>query len=137
MLAGVMIRLFSNTSYCYSEIVFFYELLIIFLRTLLTQMAVFGKSHLHSVKNVQIRSSGLYFLVFGLNKNIYTVNLHIQSEYEKTQTRKNSAFRNFSPSISRVDMTFSLVNGISAVVIFQHACYSVTCAQFKTDYSPL
>ena len=81
-------------------------------------MAVIGKSHLHSVKNVQIRSSGLYFLVFGLNANIYTVNLHIQSEYGKIQTRKNSAFRNFSRSISRVDMTFSLVNGISAVVIF-------------------
>ena len=39
-------------------------------------------SGLHCVKSVQIRSfSGLYFPVFGLNMEIYRVNLRIQSEY--------------------------------------------------------
>ena len=48
---------------------------------------------------VQIRSfSGLYFPVFGLNTEIYSVNLCIQSEYEKIRTRKNSLFGQFSCS---------------------------------------
>ena len=32
--------------------------------------------------------SGPYFPVFGLNTEIYGVNLHIQSEYRKIRTRK-------------------------------------------------
>ena len=40
--------------------------------------------------------SGPYFPVLGLNTEIYSVNLHIQSEYWKIQTRKNSVFGNFS-----------------------------------------
>ena len=34
--------------------------------------------------------SGPYFLVFGLNTEIYGVNLRVQSEYWKIQARKNS-----------------------------------------------
>ena len=37
-------------------------------------------------------------LVFGLNTEIYGVNLRIQSEYWKIQTRKNSIFGHFSRS---------------------------------------
>ena len=39
--------------------------------------------------------SGLYFPVFGLNTEIYEVNLHIQSEYRKIRTRNNSVFEHF------------------------------------------
>ena len=48
---------------------------------------------LHCVKSVQIQFfSDLYFLVFGLNTEIYGVNLPIQSECRKIRTRKNSVF---------------------------------------------
>ena len=42
--------------------------------------------------------SGPYFPVFGLNKEIYEVNLRIQSEWRKIRTRNNSVFGNFPPS---------------------------------------
>ena len=42
--------------------------------------------------------SGPYFPVFGLNTEIYFVNLRIQSEYRKIRTRNNSIFRHFSRS---------------------------------------
>ena len=43
--------------------------------------------------------SGPYFPVFGLNTEIYGVNLRIQSEYRKIRTRKNYAFGHFSRSV--------------------------------------
>ena len=45
--------------------------------------------------------SGLYFPVFGLNTEIYFVNLHIQSEYKKIRTRKKSVFGHFSRSVGK------------------------------------
>ena len=39
-----------------------------------------------------------YFPAFGLNTDIYSVNLRIQSEYEKIRTRKSSVFGDFSRS---------------------------------------
>ena len=39
--------------------------------------------------------SGSYFSVFGLNTEIYGVNLRIQSEYRKIGTRNNSVFGHF------------------------------------------
>ena len=42
--------------------------------------------------------SGPYFLVLGLNTEIYFVNFRIQSEYWKLRTRKNSVFGDFSRS---------------------------------------
>ena len=42
--------------------------------------------------------SGQYFPVFGLNTEIYGVNLRIQSEYREIRTRKNSVFGHFSRS---------------------------------------
>ena len=44
--------------------------------------------------------SGRYFPVFGLNTEIYGVDLHIPSEYRKIWTRKNSAFGFFSRSVT-------------------------------------
>ena len=41
---------------------------------------------------------GPYFPVLGLNTEIYSVNLGIQSEYRKIGTRKNSVFGHFSRS---------------------------------------
>ena len=42
--------------------------------------------------------SGLYFPAFGLNTEIYGVNLRIQSEYRKIWTRNNSVYGYFSCS---------------------------------------
>ena len=46
--------------------------------------------------------SGPYFPVFGLNMEIYSVNLLIQSGYRKTRTRNNSLFEHFSRSATIV-----------------------------------
>ena len=43
--------------------------------------------------------SGSYFPVFGLNSEIYSVNLGIQSEYRKIRTEKSSVFGHFSRSV--------------------------------------
>ena len=40
--------------------------------------------------------SGPCFPVFGLNTEIYSVYLHIQSKYRRIQTRENSVFGHFS-----------------------------------------
>ena len=49
----------------------------------------FSLLRLHCVKIVQIRSfSGPYFPTFGLNTDIYGVNLCVQSKYGKIRTRK-------------------------------------------------
>ena len=42
-----------------------------------------------------------YFPVFGLNTEIYGVNLRIQSEYRKIRTRKNSVFGHISRSANK------------------------------------
>ena len=44
--------------------------------------------------------SGPYFPVFGLNTEIYGVNLRIHSEHREIRTRKNSIFDHFSRSDS-------------------------------------
>ena len=46
--------------------------------------------------------SGLYFHVFGLNIEIYSVTLRIQSKYGKIRTRTNAVLGLFSRSASRV-----------------------------------
>ena len=51
---------------------------------------------LHCVKTVQLPIFfWLYFPVFRLNTEFYSVNLHIQSEYKKTWTRTNSLLDTF------------------------------------------
>ena len=44
--------------------------------------------------------SGSYFPAFGLNTEIYGVNLGIQSDYRKIRTRKNFVYGHFSRSVS-------------------------------------
>ena len=44
--------------------------------------------------------SASYFPAFGLDTEIYGVNLHIKSKYSKIRTRKNSVFDHFSCSES-------------------------------------
>ena len=59
---------------------------------------------------VQIRRfSWFLFPIFGLNMQIYAVNIRIQSEYEKIQTRKNPVFGQFSRSDL---METSTLNGL-------------------------
>ena len=51
------------------------------------------------IRSVQIRSYfWSVFSCFGLNTEIYFVDLHIQSEYRKIRTRNNSVFGHFSRS---------------------------------------
>ena len=47
--------------------------------------------------------SGPHFPIFGLNTEIYGVNLRIQSEYRKIRTKKSSVFGQFSRSNLRMD----------------------------------
>ena len=52
-------------------------------------------------KNLLIKTGaifGLYFYVFDLTVEIYSVNLRIQFEYRKVKTWKNSVFGHFSQS---------------------------------------
>ena len=69
--------------------------------------------------------SGPCFPVFGLNKEIYGVNLRIQSEYRKIRTRNNSVFRHFSRSVIVNVMQFTyiinnLLNIFSDIAIFNN-----------------
>ena len=58
------------------------------------------KLHLHCMKNVKYTViSGPYFPVFGLNTEIYGVNIRIQSKYRKIRTINNNfVFGPFSRS---------------------------------------
>ena len=57
------------------------------------------------MKSVQIQSfSSFYFLAFGLNMEIYGVNICIHSEYRKIRTRKNSVFGHFSRSVNNTSI---------------------------------
>ena len=57
------------------------------------------KLHLHCMKSVKYTViSGPYFPVFGLNTEIYGVNIRIQSKYRKIRTINNSVFGPFSRS---------------------------------------
>ena len=63
---------------------------------------VFSRGYIHCVKSVRIRSfSDPYFATFGLNKEIYYVNLGIQSKYGKMRTRKTPNMDTFYPVIER------------------------------------
>ena len=71
-----------------------------------------------SVKNVQLWSFFCpVFPVFGLNTEIYGVNLRTQSECRKIRTWKNSVFGHFSCSIHTAN--FATFRWFSAVYISQ------------------
>ena len=63
----------------------------------------------HCVKSVQIRSFlWSIYPVFGLDTEIFVVNLCIQSEYKKIRTRKNSVLVHFSRSGTFIDLLISV-----------------------------
>ena len=69
----------------------------------------------HCMKSVQIRSFfWSVFPVFGLNAEIYGVNLRIQCEYRKIRTRKNSVFGHFLRSVSH-SILFSRHNRLKKI----------------------
>ena len=51
--------------------------------------------------------SSPYFPAFGLNTEIYFVNLRILSEYRKIRTRKNSVFGRVSPIVYHIGSEFN------------------------------
>ena len=65
--------------------------------------------------------SSLYFPVFGLNTEIYPVNLRIQSEYRKRRTRKISVFGHFSSSAENYPSHFHipLTKGAHTIMLNQ------------------
>ena len=79
----------------------FYFLAIFFVKMYLYRR--FTEKRLRSVTTWKVPeskvSSGLYFPVFGLNTGIYSLNLRIESEYEKIQTRENSVLGRFSRNL--------------------------------------
>ena len=78
--------------------------------------------------------SGLYFPVFGLNTEIYLVNLRIQSEYRKIRTRNNSVFGHFSRSVTALPLmdTFNLSNTEIADIL-SGTVYSKLLVNLKTS----
>ena len=71
--------------------------------------------------------SGRHFPVFGLNTEIYTVNLRIQSEYRKRQTRKNSVFALFKQWMTDLSKPFEclpreLITAKLNAHWFNHGC---------------
>ena len=54
--------------------------------------------------------SGPFFSVFGLDTEIYGVNLRIQSEYRKIRTRKNTVLGHFLRSVTHKEWVYHRVN---------------------------
>ena len=69
--------------------------------------------------------SGPHFLVFGLNTEIYEVNLRIQPEYRKTRTRNNSVFGHFSSSDSFINSfkRWTRTRGKKTAIFYPHILY--------------
>ena len=68
--------------------------------------------------------SGPYFPVLGMNVDIYSLNIRIQSECKKIRTRKNSVFGHFSRSVgtSSLRMAFILFCHFEEFHL-HHFCY--------------
>ena len=62
--------------------------------------------------------SGPDFPVFGLNTEIYEVNLRIQSEYRKTRTRNNSVFGHISGSAKLLDVRIKSILAFKICKLF-------------------
>ena len=96
----------------------------------------------HCVECVQIRSySGPYFLVFRLNMEIYSVNLRIQSECRKIQTRKNSVLGHFSrsdsstePSHNFISLLFSIWMPLTIVITSTITTLSLSIAKYTQGW---
>ena len=80
------------------------------------------------VKSVPIGVfSGPYFLAFGLNAKIYSVNLHIQSKYGKIRTRKTPYLDSFY-AVSCLSVLFQDTLGLLLFMVLScvySACHYV------------
>ena len=80
----------------------------------------------HCAKSVRIRSfSGLYFLIFELNTEIYSVNLGIQSECQEMRTRKTKNMDTFLTVFSfwiSVEMSYFYFSVFSVCSCFSKSC---------------
>ena len=76
--------------------------------------------------------SGPYFPAFGLNMEIYSVNLRIPSEYRKIRTRNNSVFGYFSHNAMLILYRLSRSKGLSCFMQFAKECnyFRVICLFF-------
>ena len=72
--------------------------------------------------NLKIFSSP-YFPVFGLNTEVYLVNLSIQSEYEKRKTRKTSNSSTFNALLVMAQNKLSI--GHSFTLLVHHCEWSI------------
>lgn len=89
--------------------------------------SVYGLTQ-HSVKSVGIRSfSGLYFLAFGQNTEIYSAYLRMQPECGKLQTRKTPNTKTFSCSardlmttLSKWHVLFSMFQAHHGLILYLH-----------------
>ena len=80
--------------------------------------------------------SGPHFPVFGLNTEIYGVNIRIQTEYREIRTRKSSVFGHFSRSVivfgatsfkvklvpSNIEERKKLFELVSSTTVFGYGC---------------
>ena len=82
--------------------------------------------------------SGPYFPVFGLNTEIYEVNLRIQSEYRKLRTRRNSVFGHFSRIVNhpcRSVISIKLLCNFIEIAL-QYGCSPVNLLHiFRTPFT--
>ena len=76
--------------------------------------------------------SGPHFPAFVLNMEIYGVNLRIQSEYRKIQSRKNSVFGHFSRSVCGPHCHVT-ISGSSCLSIFTLYIMSPTRMLYGTN----
>ena len=67
--------------------------------------------------------SGPYFPIFGLNTDIYSVNLCIQSEHRKIWTRNNPVFGHFSRSALVFRLFRQELQNIHEATYFDKHCY--------------
>ena len=85
--------------------------------------------------------SGPYFPAFGLNTGIYGVNLRIQSECRKIQTRKNSVLGHFSrsdsstePSHNFISLLFSIWMPLTIVITSTITTLSLSIAKYTQGW---
>ena len=87
--------------------------------------------------------SGSCFLVFVLNTDVYRVNLSIQSEYGKIQTRKNSLFEHVLRIVGEVYLNYADISKVERLrwdfrkskIFFLRLVVSYLCCCFYRNYS--
>ena len=87
------------------------------------------------MKSVRIwRFSGPYFPAFGLNMEIYSVNLRIQSKFRKVRTRKTPNMDTFY-SISSIKYKKTTIIRMNAINYMRYTICDYHCYHGKADRS--